>query len=114
MQGICSTLLIDILYFMLAWSCRAAGGEGKAMDVHSAVQLGKLLFCKCSAINKNYEGYLREYMLAFGDGTCLMWCLRTDVNQKKNKFRFPTKVCERKERKMNNLLSCQKMRCPIL
>lgn len=98
MQGIYSTLLIDILNFMLAWSCRAPGGEEKTMDVHSAVQLGKLLFCKCSAINKNYNGYLREYMLAFGDGMCLMWWLRTDVNQKKNKFSFPTKMLKRKER----------------
>lgn len=65
-QGIHSTLLIDILYFMLAWSCRAPGGEEKAMDVGSAVQLGRLLFYKCSATNKDYERYLREYMLVFG------------------------------------------------
>lgn len=44
MQGIHSTLLIDILYFMLAWSCRAPGGEEKATSVDSAVQLGRLLF----------------------------------------------------------------------
>lgn len=29
---------------MLAWSCRAPGGEEKAMNVDSAVQLGMLLF----------------------------------------------------------------------
>lgn len=29
---------------MLAWSCKAPGGEGKAMNVDSAVQLGRLLF----------------------------------------------------------------------
>lgn len=31
---------------MLAWSCRAPGGEEKAMNVDSAVQLGRLLFNK--------------------------------------------------------------------
>lgn len=44
MLGIHSTLLIDILYFMLAWSCRAPGGEEKALTVDSAFQLGRLLF----------------------------------------------------------------------
>lgn len=31
---------------MLAWSCRAPGGEEKAVNVDSAVQLGRFLFNK--------------------------------------------------------------------
>jgi len=82
MQRIHSTLLIDTLYFMLAWSCRAPGGEEKATDVDSGVQLGRLLLYKCSATNKDYKRYLREYMLVFEVGMCLTQCLRISRSQK--------------------------------
>lgn len=106
-QGIHSTLLIDILYFMLAWSCRARGGEEAAVDVDSAVQLGELLFYKCSTTNKDYKRYLREYMLLFGGGMCLMQCLRTSGNQKQIVLAF--QLIYAREKKEKILLSRQKM-----
>lgn len=99
MQGIHSILLIDILYFMLAWSCRALGGVEKAMDVHSTVQLGNLLFYKCSATNKDYKRYLREYMLVFGVGMCLKWCQRICVNQKRIVLTFLLNYARGKKKK---------------
>lgn len=93
MQGIHSTLLIDILYFMLAWSCRAPGREEKAIDVCSAVQLRRLLFYKCFATNKDYRRYWREYMLVFGVRTCLMQCLKNFWESETNSFSFPAKIC---------------------
>lgn len=100
MQGIHSILLIDILYFMLAWSCRAPGREEKAIDIHSAVQLGKLLFYKCSATNKDYKRYLRECVLAFGVGMCLKWCQRICVNQKRIVLTFLLKYAGGKKEKI--------------
>lgn len=91
---------------MLAWSCRAPGGEEKATDVDSAVQLGRLLFYKCFVTNKDYKRYLREYMLAFGVGMCLTQCLRISGDQKQIVLAFQLKYARGKNEKI--LLSCQR------
>lgn len=78
------------------------------MDVDSAIQLGRLLFYKCFATNKDYKRYLREYMLVFGDGMCLKQCLRISGNQKQIVLAFQLKYARGKKEKI--LLSCQKMK----